>query len=185
MFAAPQIVVVAGDLGDLVVWREAAQLAEGSIGAARQMRGVGSVATVDQIVRAAESIPATSPRLTVVVSGRTALAFSASRAAQRRSWRVTCGWRNEQGRFLGRRLRTCCDELDTCAPYCVAFYALRQPPPQGAEQEELLTLLLLTSSPLTSHFAFSLLTPTSHIDWTAISTTSSTPIVSYVKNGSP
>ena len=49
---------MAGDLGDLLVWREAAQLAEGAIAAARPMRGVGSVAAADQIARAAESIPA-------------------------------------------------------------------------------------------------------------------------------
>jgi four helix bundle protein len=49
---------MAGDLGDLVAWREAAQLAEGAIAAAQRMRGVGSVAAADQVARAAESIPA-------------------------------------------------------------------------------------------------------------------------------
>ena len=49
---------MAGDLGDLVAWQEAAQLAEAAIAAARRMRGVGSVAAADQLARAAESIPA-------------------------------------------------------------------------------------------------------------------------------
>ncbi len=53
-----QIHRVAGDIGDLVAWREAAELAEGAIAAARRMRGVGSVAAADQIARAAESIAA-------------------------------------------------------------------------------------------------------------------------------
>ena len=49
---------MAGDLGDLIVWRDAAQLAQAAIGAARRMQGIGSVAAADQLVRAAESIPA-------------------------------------------------------------------------------------------------------------------------------
>jgi len=47
-----------GDLGDLVAWQEAAQLAEAAIAAGQRMRGVGSVAAADQMARAAESIPA-------------------------------------------------------------------------------------------------------------------------------
>jgi len=53
-----QISGMAGDLGDLVVWRESAQLAQGAIDAARRMSGFGTPAAADQIARAAESIPA-------------------------------------------------------------------------------------------------------------------------------
>lgn len=47
-----------GDLHDLVAWRQAAALARETIVAARGIRGVGAVAASDQLVRAAESIPA-------------------------------------------------------------------------------------------------------------------------------
>ncbi len=40
------------------MWREAAHLAQAAIVAARGMRGVGSFAAADQLVRAAESVPA-------------------------------------------------------------------------------------------------------------------------------
>jgi len=52
------IALVAGDLADLIVWREAAVLAHDTIAAARRMHGVGSVGAADQLARAAESIPA-------------------------------------------------------------------------------------------------------------------------------
>lgn len=54
----PQIVRVAGNLADLIVWREAAVLAHATIAAARGMHGVGSASAADQLTRAAESIPA-------------------------------------------------------------------------------------------------------------------------------
>lgn len=49
---------MAGDLQDLVAWQEAAQLALDVISAAENIRGVGAAAAADQLVRAAESIPA-------------------------------------------------------------------------------------------------------------------------------
>ena len=53
-----QIQPVPGDLQDLLAWREAAELARGVLAAARRYRGVGAAAAADQLVRAAESIPA-------------------------------------------------------------------------------------------------------------------------------
>lgn len=47
-----------GDLGDLLAWREAAELARLVLLAAKAMRGVGAAAAADQLARAAESIPA-------------------------------------------------------------------------------------------------------------------------------
>ena len=47
-----------GAFTDLLAWREAAQLAADTIIAASQIRGVGAQDATNQIVRAAESIPA-------------------------------------------------------------------------------------------------------------------------------
>ncbi len=47
-----------GDLGDLLAWREAAELARLVLLAAKGIRGVGAAAAADQLARAAESIPA-------------------------------------------------------------------------------------------------------------------------------
>ncbi len=49
---------MAGDLQDLIAWREAALLARDTIAAARRVQGVGAAAAADQLVRAAESVPA-------------------------------------------------------------------------------------------------------------------------------
>jgi four helix bundle protein len=49
---------VHGDLGDLLAWREAAELARLVLAAAKGMHGVGAAAAADQLARAAESIPA-------------------------------------------------------------------------------------------------------------------------------
>ena len=53
-----EIRLVGGDLGDLIAWRRAALLAREAIEATRRMHGVGAPAAADQLVRAAESIPA-------------------------------------------------------------------------------------------------------------------------------
>jgi hypothetical protein len=49
---------MAGDFSDLVVWREAAALAADVIKHCRGLRGPGAASASDQMVRAAESIPA-------------------------------------------------------------------------------------------------------------------------------
>jgi len=49
---------VAGDLQDLLAWREGAALAREVVTAARRIRGVGAASAADQLARAAESIPA-------------------------------------------------------------------------------------------------------------------------------
>jgi four helix bundle protein len=49
---------MAGDLGDLLAWKEAAALAADVVSASRQIRGVGALAAADQLCRCAESIPA-------------------------------------------------------------------------------------------------------------------------------
>ncbi|MFI5207397.1 MAG: four helix bundle protein [Gemmatimonadales bacterium] len=49
---------VSGDFSDLVVWRESAALAASVIRRCRGLRGVGAANATDQMVRAAESIPA-------------------------------------------------------------------------------------------------------------------------------
>lgn len=49
---------MAGDLADLVAWREAAELARQVVVAARQVQGIAAAAAADQLARAAESIPA-------------------------------------------------------------------------------------------------------------------------------
>jgi four helix bundle protein len=54
----PEILRVAGDLQDLVAWRESAELARRVLLAAKRIRGVGAGAAADQIARAGESIPA-------------------------------------------------------------------------------------------------------------------------------
>jgi len=53
-----QIRRVAGDLQDLVAWRESAELARQVLLAAKRLHGVGASAAADQIARAGESIPA-------------------------------------------------------------------------------------------------------------------------------
>lgn len=55
---ASHVLHVRGDLGDLLAWREAAELARLVLAAAKGMRGVGAAAAADQLARAAESIPA-------------------------------------------------------------------------------------------------------------------------------
>jgi four helix bundle protein len=47
-----------GDLVDLIVWREAAELAQQVVKAARHVQGPAAGAAADQLVRASESIPA-------------------------------------------------------------------------------------------------------------------------------
>ena len=49
---------MAGDLVDLMVWREAADLAQQVIREARHIRGPASASAADQLVRAGDSIPA-------------------------------------------------------------------------------------------------------------------------------
>ncbi len=47
-----------GDLADLVAWQEAATLAQMVIREARHIRGPAAASAADQLVRAADSIPA-------------------------------------------------------------------------------------------------------------------------------
>jgi four helix bundle protein len=47
-----------GDLADLIVWREAAELAQLVIREARHLQGPGAASAADQLVRAGDSIPA-------------------------------------------------------------------------------------------------------------------------------
>ena len=47
-----------GDLADLIVWREAADLAQCVIREARRLQGPAAASAADQLVRASESIPA-------------------------------------------------------------------------------------------------------------------------------
>lgn len=49
---------MAGDLCDLLAWREAAELARQVLLAAQRLHGVGAGAAADQLARASESIPA-------------------------------------------------------------------------------------------------------------------------------
>jgi four helix bundle protein len=49
---------VARDYVDLIVWQESVRLAAAVIGAVRALRGPGSRGAADQMVRAAESVPA-------------------------------------------------------------------------------------------------------------------------------
>jgi four helix bundle protein len=56
--AAIQIARVAADFVDLVAWQEAVALVCEVVRPAPQVRGVGAVHVVDQMLRAAESVPA-------------------------------------------------------------------------------------------------------------------------------
>jgi four helix bundle protein len=49
---------VGGDFGDLIAWREAVALAGDVASLARGIRGAGAWSAADQMLRAAESIPA-------------------------------------------------------------------------------------------------------------------------------
>jgi len=56
--AAAQIDRVAADFVDLIAWQEGVALVRDVVRLAPQVRGVGAVDVVDQILRAAESVPA-------------------------------------------------------------------------------------------------------------------------------